>query len=89
MKLFEEGYKMHGKNYTKIRELLGGTKSLKQVSGRVETLQNMYRKNPNSVPKSLHRLVKYERMKCDLWSEEETIKFEEGLIKYGRDWDKI
>ena len=52
-------------------------------------MNKMYRNNPNSVPKSLHRLVKYERVKCDLWSEEETIKFEEGLIQYGRNWDKI
>ena len=88
MEKFEEAYKFYGKNYAKISQHIG-TKSHEQVQCRVTTLANMYKNNPKSVPKSLHRLVKFERVKFELWAEEEKIKFKEGLIKHGRDWDKI
>ena len=88
MQKLEEAYKMYGKNYTKMRELIG-TKSQAQVQCRVTTLAKMYRRNPKSVPKSLHRLVKFERKLLYIWSREEIVEFEEGLLKYGRDYEKL
>ena len=79
---------MYGKNYPPIAKHIG-TRNLDQVQCRVTTLAGMYKVDPNSVPKSLHRLVKYERTKCVLWTDDENLKFEEGLLWYGRDWDKI
>ena len=70
MRKFEEAYKLHGKNYPKIRGHIG-TKSLEQVQCRVTTLARMYKKNPKSVPQSLHRLIKFERSRFDYWSKEE------------------
>ena len=88
MEKFAVAYKIYGKDYAKISQHVK-TKTNEQVSCRVTTLAVMYKRNPKLVPKSLHRLVKFERIRFDPWTEEENIKFEEGIIKYGRDFDKI